>query len=120
MSPAQIAFFKRRLKDKADDLSERMRRNQVIFFVERQPDQADAAATEELRSLTLNIIERDKKVLANIARALEMIESGNYGYCHETGEPIGLERLLALPESLYSVEFMRMKEVRSKHLRQVV
>lgn len=120
MDPVQIEFFRKRLEKKADELRERLYRNQQACQVLRQPDETDAAATEALRSLTLNIIARDSHELACVARALETIKSGShYGYCHETGEPIGLRRLLVLPESLYSVESMRATEAKNLHRRRV-
>jgi DnaK suppressor protein len=69
--------------------------------------------------MIVNMIERDKRALSNVRLALEAIVLGDYGFCRETGEPIGLPRLMLVPESLYSVESMRVQETKNAHLRRI-
>lgn len=115
MSVAQLAFFKSLLEEKRVAVQERVRANQGVCRIERQPDEVDFASTEEQRNMALNMIERDREELKRITLAIEMIEAGEYGYCLETGDPIGLKRLLAVPESLYSIETMRIREAKLAH-----
>ncbi|MGE8190460.1 TraR/DksA family transcriptional regulator [Pseudomonas sp. NPDC086278] len=117
MSPSQVQFFRYRLKVKAQDLRDRLYRNKEQCVVMRQPDETDAAVTEVQRSLALNIIERDSQELTSVVLALQIIDASHYGYCIDTGEPIGIDRLLVVPESLYSVEAMRTKEAKKLHMR---
>ncbi|MBL3828930.1 molecular chaperone DnaK [Pseudomonas syringae pv. theae] len=57
--------------------------------------------------------------MSDVHKALEILALGDYGFCQETGEAIGIKRLLLVPESLYSVESMRALEAKGMHLRQV-
>lgn len=117
MNDAQVAFFKNLLEQKAVALKDRIRANQNACVIERQPDDADFASTEEQRTMAVNMIERDNKELVRVNRALAQIESGEYGYCVDLGEPIGVKRLLLVPESPYSVEAMRIREAKGLHQR---
>jgi DnaK suppressor protein len=117
MKHPQVQFFRCRLRMKAEGLRDRLYRNKEQCFVMRQSDETDAAAMEAQRSLSLNIIERDIQELTSVLLALQLINAGNYGYCIDTGEPIGVDRLLVVPESLYCVEAMRTKEAKSLHRR---
>ena len=99
MNEAQLAFFRQRLVDmqnellqNADDTTEHLRENEVV------PDPADRATIEEEHALELRTRDRERKLLKKIAQSIERIDSGDdYGWCEETGEPIGLGRLLARP-----------------------
>jgi len=115
MNEGQLAFFKRLLEEKRMAVQARMRANQTLLQIERQPDDVDFASTEEARNMALNMVDRDRAEIMRIIRALKMIEDREYGYCAETGDPIGLRRLLAVPESLYCIEAMRVREAKSMH-----
>ena len=120
MSPGQLEFFAGRLQARALELRERILLSRSSCDIERHPDAADFASDEEARSMAFKMIERDRLALDQVLQALELIRLGDYGFCHETGEPIGLERLLLVPESFYSVETMSILEVKGRHQVQVV
>lgn len=119
MSADQLAFFKDRLEVKAAELRDRLLSCQASCEIERHPDEADFASDEENRVVAASMIERDRETLSHVLKALEILALGDYGFCQETGEAIGLKRLLLVPESLYSVESMRVLEAKGMHQRQV-
>ncbi|TDR30203.1 RNA polymerase-binding protein DksA [Hydromonas duriensis] len=111
MNDVQLAFFKQRLLDmqaellkNADDTTEHLRENEVV------PDPADRATIEEEHALELRTRDRERKLLKKIGQAIERIESGDYGWCEETGEPIGVGRLLARPTATLSLEAQERRE----------
>lgn len=116
MSEEQVAFFKQCLQDKASAIQSRIAGSQGACEVERHADEGDSASVEEARTLTIRLIERDRADLVRIQHALDAIAEGGYGFCADTGEPIGIQRLLIVPESLYSVETMRIREAKGQHL----
>lgn len=115
MNDQQLAFFKDRLSTKAQDLRDRLNAHQHDVEIERHPDEADFASDEEERAVAVRMIERDRATLGQVSHALELIRVRDYGFCKETGEPIGLSRLLLVPESVYSVESMRVIEAKGRH-----
>ncbi len=117
MNEAQIEFFRQMLTSKAAALRERIETNQALCKIERQPDEADSASTEEDRAKATRLIEMDLQTLKQIDAAFQAIADGEYGYCADTGEPITLQRLLVIPESLLCVEAMQARESRSRHQR---
>ncbi|WP_375233117.1 TraR/DksA family transcriptional regulator, partial [Pseudomonas ficuserectae] len=78
----------------------------------------DFASDEENRAVAASMIERDRQTLSHVLKALEILALGDYGFFQETGEAIGIKRLLLVPESLYSVESMRALEAKGMHQRQ--
>ena len=115
MNDQQLAFFRDRLASKAQDLRGRLTAHQQDVEIERHPDEADFASDEEERAVAVKMIERDRFTLGQVSHALDLIRLGDYGFCKETGEPIGLERLLLVPESVYCVESMRVIEAKGRH-----
>ncbi len=81
---------------------------------QNHPDAVDRASTESDRSLELRTRDRQRKLIAKIDAAIKRIEDGTYGYCEETGEPIGLSRLEARPIATLSLEAQEMHERREK------
>ena len=77
---------------------------------EATPDPADRATLEEEYALELPHRDRERKLLLKIQSTLKKIEAGDYGYCEDTGEPIGLRRLLARPTASLSVEAQERRE----------
>jgi len=115
MNEAQLAFFKLRLQSLRDDIlrnagetTEHLRENNVV------PDPADRATIEEEHALELRTRDRERKLLKKVEQALARIESGDYGWCEETGEPIGVPRLLARPTANLSLEAQERRELRQK------
>ena len=115
MSAAQRKFFKRRLleiqtqmRDNADATTEHLRELAVA------PDPADRATQEEEHALELRTRDRERKLLKKIEGALQRIEEGSYGYCEETGDPIGIPRLLARPTATLTIEAQERRELKQK------
>ncbi len=75
-----------------------------------QPDEIDRASLETDKSIDLRTKDRARKLISKINEALERIEDGSYGFCEETGEPIGLDRLEARPIATYSIEAQERHE----------
>ncbi len=116
MNEKQIDFFRTRLQQQKDDLlsnagqtTENLREDTTIV-----PDPADRATIEEEHALELRTRDRERKLLKKIAQSLARLDSGDYGYCDETGEPIGLARLLARPTATLSLEAQQRRELKQK------
>lgn len=115
MNEAQLSFFRERLQQmereilqNADETTEHLRETVIV------PDPADRATIEEEHALELRTRDRERKLLKKIQQSLAKIEAGDYGYCEETGEPIGLQRLLARPTAGLSLEAQQRRELRQK------
>ncbi|MCU0804321.1 MAG: RNA polymerase-binding protein DksA [Burkholderiales bacterium] len=115
MNDAQLAFFramlldmKRELEQNAGATSEHLRENEVV------PDPADRATIEEEHALELRTRDRERKLMKKVDQSLRRIEDGSYGWCEETGEPIGLARLLARPTATLSVEAQARRELKQR------
>ena len=115
MSEAQLFFFKNKLEilakellDNAGETTEHLRKTSLV------PDPADRATLEEEYSLELRTRDRERKLLKKVKEAISRTENGEYGYCLETGEEIGLERLLARPTATLSLEAQKRRELRQK------
>ena len=78
------------------------------------PDPADRATIEEEHALELRTRDRERKLLKKISQSISRIDAGDYGYCDETGEPIGLGRLLARPTATLSLEAQQRRELKHK------
>ena len=115
MNDAQLAFFKHRLtqmenelQNNADKTTETLRETTVV------PDPADRATIEEEHALELRTRDRERKLLKKVKAALKRIEDGDYGWCEETGEPIGVARLIARPTATLSLEAQQRREIKQK------
>jgi DnaK suppressor protein len=116
MNEKQLEFFRVRLQALKDDLlsnagetTEHLREDTSIV-----PDPADRATIEEEHALELRTRDRERKLLKKISQSLARIEAGDYGFCDETGEPIGLGRLLARPTATLSLEAQQRRELKQK------
>lgn len=116
MNDKQMEFFRTRLEQLKNDLlsnagetTEHLREDTSIV-----PDPADRATIEEEHALELRTRDRERKLLKKISQALARIEAGDYGYCDETGEPIGLGRLIARPTATLSLEAQQRRELKQK------
>ena len=78
------------------------------------PDPADRATIEEEHALELRTRDRERKLLKKVQAAIKRIDEGEYGYCEETGEPIGVRRLLARPTATLSLEAQERREIKQK------
>ena len=111
MNEAQLAFFRQRLIDirdqilrNAENTGEHLRENEVTT------DPSDRATLEEEYTLELRTRDRERKLLKKVEKSIKLIDDGNYGYCEETGEPIGIPRLLARPTATLSLEAQERRE----------
>ena len=116
MNERQRAYFKRMLlawKEELLDESKSTIANLQEDTVS-QPDLADRATSETDRALELRTRDRQRKLIAKIDEALRRIDDGTYGYCEETGEPIGVSRLMARPIATLSLEAQERHEQRER------
>nr|WP_061238990.1 RNA polymerase-binding protein DksA [Pseudomonas composti] len=118
MNDAQQRFFRELLLTQRAELQARI---DDEFTQLREPDTssdvADIGAAEEQRQWQLRLLEREKKLLDKIDQALERLARGEYGWCAETGEAIGLKRLLLRPTATLCIEAKERQEQREKHQR---
>ena len=112
MNPMQLEYFRQKLLSwrksllsQAEDTLEDLRQGGL-----NQPDQLDRASLETDKSIDLRTKDRARKLIGKIDEALKRIEDGTYGYCEETGEPIGVERLEARPVATLSIEAQEKHE----------
>ncbi|MFM9880077.1 MAG: RNA polymerase-binding protein DksA [Burkholderiaceae bacterium] len=116
MSDLQMAFFRLKLQqlkqeilNSAGETTEHLREETVIV-----PDPADRATIEEEHALELRTRDRERKLLKKIEQSITRIDAGDYGYCDETGEAIGVGRLMARPTATLSLEAQQRRELRQK------
>lgn len=118
MNDAQQAFFRGLLLRERHELQLRIAEEfAVLRERETSSDPADIGSAEEQRQWQLRLLEREKKLLDKIDEALDRLARGEYGWCRETGEPIGLKRLLLRPTASLCIEAKERQEQREKHLR---
>ncbi|MBJ85108.1 MAG: RNA polymerase-binding protein DksA [Pelagibacterales bacterium] len=112
MCKEQLAYFKLKLEKWRSDVMSDSEKTRESLQKNNTPeaDIADRASTETERSLELRTRDRQRKLLAKINAALARIKDGSYGYCIETGEPIGLKRLDARPIALLSIQAQERHE----------
>ncbi len=115
MNNVQRAFFKARLQKLERDLirnagetTEHLRETTLV------PDPADRATIEEEHALELRTRDRERKLLKKVQQSIASIDTGEYGWCVETGEPIGVQRLLARPTATLSLEAQQRRELKQK------
>lgn len=115
MNAQQLEFFRRRLTDlekelraNADRTTVNLRETTVV------PDPADRATIEEEHALELRTRDRERKLLKKVQAAIKRIDDGDYGYCEETGDPIGVARLMARPTATLSLEAQQRRELKQK------
>jgi DnaK suppressor protein len=116
MNEKQLAAFrlklitlKRDILASAGETTEHLREDTVVV-----PDPADRATIEEEHALELRTRDRERKLLKKIEQSIGRIDAGDYGYCDETGEPIGVGRLLARPTATLSLEAQQRRELKQK------
>lgn len=116
MNDKQLAFFRKKLTDlsaslleKAGKTTENLREDSSLM-----PDPADRATIEEEHALELRTRDRERKLLKKVQQSIGRIDSGDYGYCDETGEPIGIGRLIARPTASLCLEAQQRRELKQK------
>ncbi|MFZ6732421.1 RNA polymerase-binding protein DksA [Undibacterium sp. Ji42W] len=115
MNDAQLAFFKSRLEEieltlvqNANETTMHLQENDIIA------DPFDRATIEEEHALELRARDRESKLLKKVRAAIARVDEGDYGWCEDSGEPIGVERLLARPTATLSLEAQQRHEQRQK------
>jgi len=116
MNDLQLAYFRRKLSILKQDIlnsagatTEHLREDTVVV-----PDPADRATIEEEHALELRTRDRERKLLKKIEQSIQRIDAGDYGFCDETGEAIGVGRLLARPTATLSLEAQQRRELKQK------
>ena len=116
MNDKQMAFFRLKLvqlkqdiHNSAGETTEHLREDTVVV-----PDPADRATIEEEHALELRTRDRERKLLKKIEQSIARIDAGDYGYCDETGEAIGVGRLIARPTATLSLEAQQRRELKQK------
>ena len=116
MNDVQMAYFRAKLvklkqdmHQNAGETAENLREDTVVV-----PDPADRATIEEEHALELRTRDRERKLLKKIEQSIARIDAGDYGYCDEPGEPIGVPRLLARPTATLSLEAQQRRELKQK------
>ena len=118
MNAKMKEYFRQKLESWKNDLLKESSQtlNNLQTDNEAKPDITDRASEEIDRSFELRTRDRERKLINKINSALQRIEDGSYGYCEETGEPIGLKRLEARPVATLSLEAQEMHEKAEKRL----
>ena len=110
-------YFKKRLLDWKNEIIESNNKNLYMNEVDHEissPDVVDQAASQTEKSVELRTLNRQMKLLSKIDKAIKKIKDNTYGYCEETGEPIGLKRLIARPIATLSIEAQEKHEKNEK------
>ncbi len=115
MNEDQLNFFRARLVE----MEQQLRRNagqttETLRQTQLAPDPLDRATIEEEHALELRTRDRERKLLKKVQAAIKRIDDGDYGYCEETGDPIGVGRLLARPTATLSLEAQQRRELKQK------
>jgi DnaK suppressor protein len=120
MNPRQREYFRRKLENWKEEILRESRETLENLQEESQnhPDMADRASSESDRALELRTRDRQRKLISKIDAALKRIEDGTYGYCEETGDPIGIARLDARPIATLSLEAQELHERRERVYRE--
>ena len=115
MSSDQLTFFKNLLQEQREVVTASIRSCRgTLVDNELESDPLDSASQEEIKHITLLRVQRDTHILHEIEQALDRIYHGEYGYCEETGDPIGIKRLLANPLTTLSIDACQNAEFRQR------
>lgn len=114
MNAEQLAFFDARLLELRQETLDEIEASKVDINYERVSDVSDRATLEEEAQLALRLADRKRQLIPKIDKARQRIRQGDYGYCIEGGEPIGLARLLIRPTAEYSTDIKNINEKRER------
>ena len=118
MNEAQQSFFRDLLMRQRTELQMRIAEEfQQLREQEPSSDPSDVGTAEEQRQWQLRLLEREKKLLDKIDDSLDSLARGEYGWCAETGDPIGLKRLLLRPTTTLCIEAKERQEALERHQR---
>ena len=111
------AFFKKKLVDWKNEIIEANSKSLYLNEVDHEissPDVVDQASSQTEKTVEMRTLNRQMKLLSKIDKAIKKIDDNTYGYCEETGEPIGLKRLIARPIATLSIEAQEKHEKNEK------
>ena len=111
------AFFKKRLIDWKNEIMEINSKNLYFKEIDNEissPDIVDQASSQTEKNVEMRTLNRQRKLLSKIDKAIKKIQDNTYGYCDETGEPIGVKRLIARPIATLSIESQEKHEKNEK------
>ena len=117
MCEKQKTYFKKRLVEWKNEIIELNSKGLYLNDVDHEissPDVVDQAASQTEKSVEMRTLNRQIKLLSKIEKAIKKIKDNTYGYCEETGEPIGLKRLIARPIATLSIEAQEKHEKNEK------
>lgn len=117
MCAKQKAYFKKRLLDWKKEILEFSSKSLYLNDVDHEissPDIVDQAASQTEKTVEMRTLNRQRKLISKIDKAIKKIQDDTYGYCEETGEPIGIKRLIARPIATYSIEAQEKHEKNEK------
>lgn len=111
MNDEQLEFFRNLLLELHESTIQRIEEvKQQLAHPQQMYDDSDRATHTEQLAIALRVVEREQKLLPKIQKSLKRIRTEEYGYCLETGEPIGILRLLARPTAEYCADIKELKE----------
>ena len=117
MSAKQKMYFKTRLIEWKNEIIESNNKSLYLNEVDQEissPDIIDQASSQTEKTIEMRTLNRQRKLLAKIDQAIKKIKNDTYGYCDETGEPIGIKRLIARPIATLSIEAQEKHERNEK------
>ncbi len=115
MNDEQLAFFQQRLSDMRQSLINSGNNEQIgNLDTERAADESDRATQEEQYWIQVHMKERETNLIRDIDKAMHRIRTGEYGFCEDTGEDIGIRRLLIRPTSRYTAEAQARRELQTR------
>jgi len=119
MSPDMVLYFKNQLTNLCQSLLEKEKAISLSLTHEpyREPDPVDEGVNEELHFSDFAFQEHEDHLRREIELALQRIKEGKYGYCEETGEPIGVQRLMLVPYTRYCAKIQEQRELEKKRLK---
>ncbi|GAM57557.1 C4-type zinc finger protein [Vibrio ishigakensis] len=118
MNDDQLRFFEHKLEELYESTCARIEeaKESIVAPMEFSDDN-DRASSEEQSAIALRIVDREQKLLPKIQKTLRLLRAGDYGYCKESGEPIGVRRLIARPTAEYCAEVKAQKELKEHQFR---
>jgi len=117
MCPKQKAFFKKRLIEWKNEIIETNTKSLYLNDTGQEissPDTLDQASSHTEKTVEMRTLNRQRKLISKINKAIKKIQDDTYGYCEETGEPIGVKRLIARPIATLSIEAQEKHEKNEK------
>ena len=117
MCPKQKTYFKKRLMDWKKEIIESNSNNRYLNEVDQEisaSDIVDQASSQTEKTVEMRTLNRKRKLLSKIDKAIDKIKNDTYGYCEETGDPIGIKRLIARPIATLSIEAQERHEKNEK------